>query len=567
MPIARVQMPDGRVAKFDVPEGTTPQQVESFALEGWKNKSADGKQENYYETSPVKDTLVDTAKNVSAGLTSGAAKIGASLMTPVDMVRSVAAGERPMAKSAERREGVKGALTTLGADTESTPFKVGELGAEVAGTGGVPGALAKIPLLAKNAPRLAAAIESGGFKLGSAAPATTLAGKAGEWGLRTTGGAVAGATTAAVVDPSTAPEGAAIGALLPGAVKAAGATGQALRSAVMPKAASPEVAKLAQRAKDLGIDIPADRIANSRPLNALASSLDYVPFSGRAATEGKMFDQFNTAVSRTFGQDSANINAALKKAQSSLGQQFETVLSQNGVKYDEPMVNNLIANLEKSKAELSPHESSIIENMVNQMFDKAKRVGPDLIIDGQTAYNIKKSLDRIGSRNTNESFYARELKRTLMDGLDRALGPQKAAEFSTLRKQYGNMLEVENVAQRGAEGGVSIGRLANTKDINSKDLSELADIAAQFLKGRESTHGAGQRVTLGALAAATTPLGTAPILAGGVVGARLANMALNSKAAKDAALGISGPSKLQMLAPAATPGRTALYDLSSQGSQ
>lgn len=31
MPIARVQMPDGRIGRFDVPEGTTPEQVISFA--------------------------------------------------------------------------------------------------------------------------------------------------------------------------------------------------------------------------------------------------------------------------------------------------------------------------------------------------------------------------------------------------------------------------------------------------------------------------------------------------------------------------------------------------------
>jgi len=31
MPVARVQLPDGRIARFDVPEGTTPEQVQAFA--------------------------------------------------------------------------------------------------------------------------------------------------------------------------------------------------------------------------------------------------------------------------------------------------------------------------------------------------------------------------------------------------------------------------------------------------------------------------------------------------------------------------------------------------------
>lgn len=38
MPIARVQLPDGRIGRFEVPEGTTPQQVESFALEQFNAK-------------------------------------------------------------------------------------------------------------------------------------------------------------------------------------------------------------------------------------------------------------------------------------------------------------------------------------------------------------------------------------------------------------------------------------------------------------------------------------------------------------------------------------------------
>lgn len=39
MPIAKVQLEDGRIAKFEVPEGTTPEQVEQFAAEQFSNTS------------------------------------------------------------------------------------------------------------------------------------------------------------------------------------------------------------------------------------------------------------------------------------------------------------------------------------------------------------------------------------------------------------------------------------------------------------------------------------------------------------------------------------------------
>lgn len=96
------------------------------------------------------------------------------------------------------------------------------------------------------------------------------------------------------------------------------------------------------------------------------------------------------------------------------------------------------------------------------------------------------------------------------------------------------MLELQKLAQNGAEGDVSIARIANLKNINNPQLQELADISAQFLKPREGQHGAAQRAAAGlGIGFFGGPLSLASSMAAG----RLANTALNSNIAKKGILG------------------------------
>ena len=196
--------------------------------------------------------------DAAAGALKGASNIGATLLRPFESGQA----------NQERRQAVTGALSNV-ADPESLAFKGGELTSEVAATAGVGSALAQgvraIPWLMRVAPKLATALQSGGFRLG--APATTTAGKVADVATRVGAGAAVGGASAGLVNPEEAGPGAAIGGVAPYAVQAAGAAGAALRPKV-----SDAVAALAKRAEELGIRIPADRIMNNRPMNAVAAS-------------------------------------------------------------------------------------------------------------------------------------------------------------------------------------------------------------------------------------------------------------------------------------------------------
>ena len=182
-----------------------------------------------------------------AGLARGAGSIGATLLTPYDLL----AGNTQSIGNPERRAAMDQALVQLGADPESFAYKAGKVGGELAGTAGVGPALAvpatgakvfgrAVPAIqsvadaAVASPRLQGlvnAVSSAGMRTG-AAPAG-FAAKAADLGTRAAGGAINGGASAALADPSQAAGGAAVGAALPPVVKAAGAvataTGKTLR--------------------------------------------------------------------------------------------------------------------------------------------------------------------------------------------------------------------------------------------------------------------------------------------------------------------------------------------------
>jgi hypothetical protein len=413
----------------------------------------------------------------------------------------------------------------VGADPARVDYQGGKLIGEVATTWRVPGMLGKT---AKALPFVddatAAAISSGGLNVLGQQGANALA-------KRAVGGALSGGVSAGVVDPENVLMGAAIGGGLPIIAKGASTAGRAIGGAVSGNLSAERVA-LAKRAAELGIDLPADKIADSKPMNALASSLNYVPFSGRAATEGRVYGQVKRAVSRTFGQDSENVTQALRTARQQLGGEFDRVLTSYPVKMDQALLDDLTRVLGEAGSELGDDAFRVVTKQAETLFDKASGG----VIDGKAAYAVKKALDRIGnSGDSSKAYHAGELKKALMAALNRSLPPEEAAKFAEIRKMYGNMLDIERVALSGADGNVSVAKLANMKNINNKDLQELADIATDFLKARESPHGAAQRVFLGGLASGAGMFepATLAVTAAGVGAGRTANALLDSGPAKN----------------------------------
>lgn len=197
---------DPKSVKWDAPDASQVQWDDAPVTDGYEFPRAVG--------GAVRDLL--------SGGVRGAGSIGATLLRPFESAQ----------ENAERRTKMDQALTSLvGADPSSIAYGAGKIGAEIAGTAGIGGAIAKPvgAVLSRVAPSAAPAIvqalRTGGMSTG--ANPVGLAARAGDLGLRSAAGTAVGGASAAAVDPDSA----GLGALIGGAIPLVGA---GIRNVAMP---------------------------------------------------------------------------------------------------------------------------------------------------------------------------------------------------------------------------------------------------------------------------------------------------------------------------------------------
>lgn len=336
--------------------------------------------------------------------------------------------------------------------------------------------------------------------------------------------------------------GAAIGASQPatsGAEKslqagvgaAGGVAGQGISKGVSSlargaKSLRPEVKDLATIARDKwGINVRNDQLVDSPKLNAVASVLEETAGTGATAAKENQQKQFNIALARTIGEASDNPLYAMNQAQKRLSKAFEDTLQNNRVLVDDEFVSGMGEVVRQANKNLKPSEAGIIRNQVDDILSK---VDADGRVDGQALYNIKRDLDQIGGRNSNEAIHAIDLKKELLAALNRSLGPDDAAKFTKVRTQYKNLLDLQKLKNRDAAGDISPARLGNSRAEFTDDLEELAAIAKTFLAPKTGNSGTAVRMR------SDTNILNIPVrageLAGGLTVGRLLNAGLESPA-------------------------------------
>jgi len=219
MPVARFQMPDGRVARFEVPEGTTPEQaqslmaaqIQSVGAAAPKTPDAPSDVELFYKqlknisgpipTEPIA-AVARGASDVARNFVLGGARLADKFFPRDQNLSGLVTGQQPsyradaerafaeQEKAYQKYFGDADVLRPIGQIAATVPFQIG------AGQA-----------VSRFNPALGAQIQAGGFGPGGTMP------------TRIAGGGISGGIGAGLVNPDETTMGATLGAILPPAAK------------------------------------------------------------------------------------------------------------------------------------------------------------------------------------------------------------------------------------------------------------------------------------------------------------------------------------------------------------
>jgi len=441
-----VELPDGSVAEF--PDGTDQTTI----------KSALQKRFPAAETSsPWADTAMDAGKSLASGVGRGVAGL-IGLPGTVDNIM---------------RSGFNAAVGTVG-------------------LGGVP----KSPFDSSGAQDVLSAATGGASDYQAKTTTGKYAGKVGEFlpgallPVATVGNALRFGVLPGVADEAAGqltegttvePYARVAAALLAPALPALGARVISPFSGSI----SPERQALVEALQNEGVNPTAGQITGSRGLRFAESELGGATARNMAEDQARAFTEAATARAGQQGLASPQNMAANADR---LGQGFEDISARNAIVADPQFGQSIGRVLNEYDRVLPSAQREIVGNMADDIIQVATQ--NQGVIPGQVYQATRSRLGRMAqsARNSDPEFAnaLRGLRNTLDDAMARSISPDDAAEWATLRNQYGNMRTLERAAsgagEAAAEGFISPAKLRQAASTGRQgqyvrgtgDLDELA---------------------------------------------------------------------------------------------
>lgn len=231
-------------------------------------------------------------------------------------------------------------------------------------------------------------------------------------------------------------------------------------------ALTPQTSRAVQVLQNSGVPLDAAQATGSQRLAQVKRFLSDNPITSTGQVEqvAKTQAGFNNAALRTIGSsgDAAD-QGVLDSALTRIENNFDQIAARNPINADTHLLNDLAAIEKQSASELEGPQAKVIKNQIDEILDKAK-VGN--LIDGNAYQNIRSVLGRISNgADQSKGHFARELRHSLDDALQRSASPQDSAALKTTRTQYRNYIAIEKSVD--PVGNISPAKVYNSQNVKA----------------------------------------------------------------------------------------------------
>ncbi len=436
--------------------------------------------------------VMGTIQDAGAGLVRGAGSIGATILTPYDLL----AGNTKSIGNPERRAAMDGGFREMGVDTDSMAYGGGKLGGEIAGTAGVGSVFGMGAKAVGAAPKLVNALTSAGFSTGAPA-AATLGGRAADLALRSVAGGAVGGASAGMVDPEMAGAGGAVGAALPGALGAAGAVGNKLGRLVRGPEVPADVAQAVAAAQKAGYVIPPTQAKPSLGNRVIEGMAGKITTAQNASAKNQTVTNKLAAEALGLPADAKISPEVLADVRKTAGQAYDTLRGSGTVQADQTYdkaLNAIVAKYQGAAAGFpglaKPEVESVITTLRQPVFTS------DAAVDAVRVMREKADA-AYGSGDKGLGSAFKDAANALEGQLERHLsasGDQaKLDAFRAARQLIAKTYSVEkalNPTTGAVDARKLAAQLAKGKPL-SAGLKDAAQFAGRFPKAAQTVEGMG----------------------------------------------------------------------------
>ena len=239
--------------------------------------------------------------------------------------------------------------------------------------------------------------------------------------------------------------------------------------------ARPRAQVAARRLETDGVPVDIAEKTNSDTLRAVRRTLEDNPLTARQmnAARERTQEQFNRAVMKTTGENAVDAGPeVVQRAHKRIGDVMDDVAKRNKIMIDDQMLDDLARIEAEASATLNTGDLAPIRNQLNNILGKLKDGD---VIDGKAYQRIRSNASK-STANKAIAPFANQLREAIDAGLQRSAGEQDAALISSARREYRNLMRVEDSIGTTELGDISIPKLAAATSRKSERTAALRDV-------------------------------------------------------------------------------------------